>query len=1123
VGWNLALSNYERIGRGLEMVRRGLRPFVERELKSFYGNIWWSDGVEKALSGKIGIEALSGLAASLPEEERFARLDIQPILVVMWANWTQVFQSKLGHSGRSYVSELREVRNRWAHQQAFSIEDAYRALDTMQRLLEMISAPEAELVQASAREMMRQRFEEETKRELKKSTEIVTETRTLAGLKPWREIATPHPDVAAGRYRQAEFAADLAQVVSGEAEAEYRDPKEFFSRTFITDGLKHLLVLAIKRLSGLGGDPVVELQTNFGGGKTHSMIALYHLASGQLAPGEIQGFEQILHELGVQKLPVARRAVLVGTRLNPAKGQTKPDGLTISTFWGEMAYQLGGSEGYALVAENDRTGTSPGSETLKELFDRFGPALILIDEWVAFARQLYHVDGLPAGSFDANMTFAQALTEAAKRSSRTLVVASIPASDSEIGGEGGQAALERIRNIFGRIEAVWRPANAEESFSIVRRRLFEPITDYVARDAICRAFADLYRQNRGEFPRDCADSDYERRLKDCYPIHPELFDRLYQDWSTLERFQRTRGVLRLMAAVIHDLWERQDKSLLIMPGTLPLDSSDVRFEITRNLPDGWGPIIDADIDGPTSKPIAIDRDNPNLGRYSACRRVARTVFIGSAPSVAAMKVRGLEKMRIKLGCVQPGEVPATFGDALQRMSEELTYLFGNESRYWFDTHPSVNREARDRAEDLLRHPEEVDLEIVNRLRARQKPGQFAALHIAPASSADVSDEMEARLVILGPGYPHSSKKGSPSPAIDQATKILNERGTAPRIYRNTLVFVAPDSDHLQELKDAVRQFLAWNSIEKDKDTLNLDTFQRRLVEDGKIRSEKEVVSRMSETFIWLLVPMQEKPDEPSITWIASRINSTDKESLPDKAVKKLVSDEQLITKWSPARLKMELDRLLWKDQPHLVIRKLWEYLCTYLYLPRLANEDVLLNAIVAGLHSKDYFAYADMIDEKGRYHGLIWGSGRSSADDDGQTVLVKPEVAQKQIDDEEMERRAKILPGESGETRDAAFGSREGSTTSGEQKDGSFTFEKPPKRMRRFFGSVELDPKRAGRDAGSIAEAVIQHLELEKGANVKVTIEIMADIPEGAGERTIRTVSENCRTLKFKQFSFEEE
>ena len=298
-------------------------------------------------------------------------------------------------------------------------------------------------------------------------------------------------------------------------------------------------MLGLKRLSGIGGDPVVELQTNFGGGKTHSMIALYHMVGGSLHPGEIAGFERVMQEIGIERLPVANRAVLVGTKMNPAIGLKKPEGMTVNTLWGEMAYQLGGSEGYAMVAENDRTGTSPGSQTLKELFDRFSPALVLIDEWVAFARQLYNTPGLPAGSFDANMTFAQALTEAAKWSPNTLVVASIPASDSEIGGEGGRAALERIRNTFGRIEAVWKPANAEESFSIVRRRLFGQITDYAARDAVCRAFAELYRQNRGEFPRECAESDYERGSKSA--INPsELFDRLYQDWSTLERFQSER-------------------------------------------------------------------------------------------------------------------------------------------------------------------------------------------------------------------------------------------------------------------------------------------------------------------------------------------------------------------------------------------------------------------------------------------------------------------------------------------------------------------------------------------------------------------------------------------------------
>jgi predicted AAA+ superfamily ATPase len=1106
----MALSNYERVGRALKILRKGLLPYIYRELKAFYKNDWWKKGVEPSLVGPVGLEAQN---MSGTDTERLAALDIQALLVVMWDNWNKVFMSKLGHVGRSYVSELREVRNRWAHQQAFTLEDTYRAFDTMMRLLEMISAPEAESIRKFLRQLMRIRYEEETKRELKKQTEVATQTHTLAGLKPWREVATPHPDVAGGRYQQAEFAADLAQVITGEAEDEYKNPQEFYRRTYLTEGLSHLLTLALKRLSGNGGEPVVELQTNFGGGKTHSMIALYHLFSGNLTGGEAPGMEEVLQNSGVTQLCKANRAVLVGTKLNQAVGAKKPEGITVNTMWGEMAYQLGGVEGYSLVAENDQSGTSPGSDTLKELFDRYSPVLVLIDEWVAYARQLYHVDGLPAGSFEANMTFAQSLTEAAKRSSRTIVVASIPASDIEIGGEGGRAALERIRNTFGRIEAVWKPASAEESFAIVRRRLFDPITDFTARDAVCRAFAEMYRQNRGDFPSECLEGDYERRLKEAYPIHPELFDRLYQDWSTLERFQRTRGILRLMAAVIHDLWERQDRSLLIMPGTIPLDSPAVHFEITRHLPDGWGPIIDTDVDGVASKPLALDRDNPNLGRYSACRRVTRTIFVGSAPSVAAQRVRGIEEVRIKLGCAQPGEVPAIFGDALRRLSEQLTYLYGDGNRYWFDTRPSVNRIAADRA--VQYRPEQVEQFIIETLHKNCPRGDFRAIHVAPASSIDVLDEQAVRLVVLGPDAPYSAK--GEQAALDKAQKILDERGSSPRLYRNMLVFVAPDRNRLVELEAAVRQFLAWESIEADKENLNLDRFQLKQVELGLKNASAMVQTRMEETFIWLLVPTQENPAHYEVTWNITRLNGV-RGSLPEKAATKLKADEQIITRWSPALLRMELDKYLWRVQPHINLKQLWDYFSTYLYLPRLVDTDVLLDTIKEGLTSKDFFAYAARVDENGRYLGLKFGTSTDNIVIDREAVLVKPEVAKEQIKKEvELEI---VKPGPTTEEIKDPVSTPEALDAEKDKKDEE---EKKKPKVKRFYGAVELDPHRVGRDAGTIAENIIQHLALEDGAEVTVTLDIRAVIPKGADEHTVRTVTENCRVLKFKTYGFEEE
>ena len=211
----------------------------------------------------------------------------------------------------------------------------------------------------------------------------------------------------------------------------------------------------------------------------------------------------------------------------------------------------------------------------------------------------------------------------------------------------------------------------------MRRRLFEPLADpaqFKYRDVVARAFADFYRTQHQEFPPECRDADYEKRIKAAYPIHPEIFDRLYTDWSTLVKFQRTRGVLRLMAAVIHSLWEKGDRNPLILPANISIDDPRVQFELTRYLSDNWVPVIEKDVDGPNSLPLRLDGEVPNLGKFAACRRVARTIYLGSAPTATAAH-RGIEDRRVKLGCVMPGETPAVFGDALRRLAGAATYLY----------------------------------------------------------------------------------------------------------------------------------------------------------------------------------------------------------------------------------------------------------------------------------------------------------------------------------------------------------------------------------------------------------------------------------------------------------------
>jgi predicted AAA+ superfamily ATPase len=1124
----MAMTNHERVGKALELLKIGLSPFVEREFKSIY-----KDGASAKIDRFIGDDRLNA-------KKPIAEWDVAVLLKLMWESWNDVFRQTLGHTERSLVSELREYRNKWAHQEPFSGDDTYRALDSAGRLLTAISASQAEEIEKMKTELLRLRFDEQVRSEKRKSASTAIESAVAGNLKPWREVVTPHKDVASGRYQQAEFAADLWQVRLGEGTAEYRDPVEFFRRTYLTESLKRMLVGAVRRLSGESGDPVVQLQTNFGGGKTHSMLALYHLFSG-ISPTELSGIDAVLQEAGTATLPMVRRVVLVGNRISPGNPVTKPDGTLVRTLWGELAWQLGYAAGgaseakkaFQRLAADDERATSPG-DVLRELFVEYGPCLILIDEWVAYARQLHDQSDLPAGSFETQFTFAQVLTESAKLAKNCLLVISLPASDStgsphaqtddvEVGGQRGREALDRLRNVVGRVESSWRPASAEEGFEIVRRRLFEPLADaaqFKDRDVVARAFADFYRTQQAEFPPDCRNADYEKRIKAAYPIHPEIFDRLYTDWSTLVKFQRTRGVLRLMAAVIHSLWEKGDKNPLIMPANIAIDDTRVQFELTRYLSDNWVPVIEKDVDGPNSLPLRIDGEVPNLGKFAACRRVARAIYLGSAPLAKAAH-RGLEDRQVKLGCVMPGESPSLFGDALRRLAGAATYLYQDGPRYWYSTQPTVTKLAEDRAEQLKRDPDKVIHELDGRLRRDlERKGDFSRVHPLPQSGQDVPDDLDARLVVLGINHPYGKEPGSAAEVAAKA--ILESKGNTPRHYRNTLVFLAADKIRLQDLDEATRKYLAWESIlaEKGEKGLNLDPQQVKQAETQRTTADAIITARLPETYQWLLVPEQKTP-QSAIEWQAIRLSG--QEALAIRASKKLKNDELLITTFAATRLRMELDRIpLWRGN-HVAIKQLVEDFASFIYLPRLRDPAVLIGAIRTGLPSlvwmQDTFAFADSYDESaGRYRGLRCGEDVPLYNGETQGLLVKPDIACKQADEEKCRQPA------GGTTAGPAAGG-EGATTAGPGAGPTGTNGGPPAApvLKRFHGTVTLDPTRVGRDASRIADEVIAHLSGLVGAQVTVTLEVEADIPSGAPDHVVRTVTENSRTLKFTSQGFEKE
>ncbi len=1090
----MVMANKERISRSLDLLRDGLAPKCAATWEGFFGSNW--------------LEVVNSRLHSPAQSPNMS--DASFLFKGIKGTWSEVFGHGFSPAIRSLVFEVAEVRNKWAHQEVFTGDDTLRALDSMERVLEAFgNVDERRKIRALRHDLLRQVFEETSRAERRKTAAKPTEGHPQAGLTPWREIIAPHADVAAGRFDQAEFAADLFEVLQGTADAEYQDPQEFFDRTYLTQGLRDLLAGAARRLSGGGGDPVIELQTNFGGGKTHSMIALYHLASG-VAAQDLPGVGDMLGEAGVSLPDGVARAVLAGQMISPAAPQFVEDGVELRTMWGHLAYQLGGRDGYEMVRTDDEAGTNPGV-ALRELFELFGPAVVLIDEWVAYARQLRDGDGerrLPGGDFDTQFTFAQALTEAAAAVPNVVVLVTIPASDIEVGGDRGRTALERLKNVVTRTAAQWQPASPDESFEIVRRRLFDPIPPDRAkvRDGVIRAFSEMYRDRAGDFPSGVGEAEYRRRMELSYPIHPALFDRLFGDWSALDKFQRTRGVLRLMALAISQLWQRGDRSLLIMPSNLPMDSGTLVSEMKKYLEEGWDPVIKSDVDGPNSVPLRIDNETPHFGRLSATRRAARTVYMGSAPRPDAK--RGVDLKSVVLGCVQPGESPGQFADALKRLSGEATHLYVDGNQYWYSLQPNVTRMAADRAASNY-SDRDADDEVKWRLDRQHDRGNFARVQVFADGPGDVPDNDDGvRLVVLTPGATHSAGDEN-SPAVALAGRILAQREAGPRLNRNMLVFAAAAANRLGELRGATRSYLAWCSIVDDSASLDLTAHQASQAQTKMSDTSLQVDALIAETFTQVLIPTQ-KPGTPDLDWQTARASTEG--DIGARVSRKLASSEELIAKLGGVRVKMDIDRYdLWSDRGDISVRQLWETYARYPYMARLSSFDVLAQAISDGTANMNWaqetFAYADAHD------GEKW-VGMHTAQHVTVTaggLLVEPDFAQAAAETEGSESDAG--GDDSGDGGEGGTG--EGGSGTGPPP--AVTPVPTPPSVTQFYAQFDLDLVRGIKQLGQILENVSARL----GPNIELSLEIRANNPDGYDDGTQRIVSENATNLGAQASEFE--
>lgn len=1088
-----------RVQDSLFHLTRGLTPFVEGRMRKVHGERW--------------LHYASRAQGSAPG----AALDAYGLLKTMIDNWRDVFDEAFPrhekHRVRNFASTALEARNATSHLTLpLQDDEALRYLDAVHALLRAVKAPQVEVDEAKALYDAQRRCGVAAPAPTPQPVALpLTPAAEREGpptkaLRPWIEVALPHPDVLANRFKEAEFAADLFAVDAGHVDptSDYATAKGFFEITFLTEGLRRVLTTALERLGGKGGDPVIGLQTAFGGGKTHTMLAAYHLArADELAP--LRGVAELAAQAGITGWKRPKVAVFVGT----AKGADTPlnaaDGPRVRTLWGYLAWRLAGQPGLDVVAEAEAARTNPGSGLLVELFRLSGPALILLDELVAYARQL------PDDRFEAFLSFVQSLTEAAKMSPGVLVIGSLPESDVEAGGAKGALALRRLQSVFGRVHSPWLPASGDETYEIIRRRLFQALDPEGerARDETVKAFHDLYRKNPAEFPPETKDARYLELLRLSYPIHPELFDRLAKDWAGLDRFQRTRGVLRFMANVVGVLWQAQARDPLITPARVPLGHERVRASVLYPLDAGFAAVVDKEVDGDGSLPARMEA-NPSrrIAQFRAATRAARAVFVCSAPSVGQPNA-GLTGQGLRLACAEPGDQLAIFGEALRELTERATYLYEDAGRYWFSTQPTLNRVADERAKAFPEH--EIDAEIVKALAEDAKAThRFHRVFAAPDDPAAIDEASELSLVILGPSRPHLGKAAARSAATDAAMDTLARCRGGPRRLRNTLLFVAADESLLASAREAMRKARAWGEISEDKRLLATLTNAQTDDAKEKARTSRDgAVRAVRLAWSHVLYPFKSDATQAGKPFDLEHlaITARDRASLPAVVYDKAKADGIISEELRGGSFWRHLEPLWPDDRPHLDVAEVAEWFATYVYLPKLRDRVVLDGAIRDAVAKLDpAFALAMAFDPaSGRYQDLTWARMPPEVMP-STAVLVRASVAQAQLE-ADAPKQGGGQPAESTGTPPAL------ESVVG---NGPPSQERAPRRPTRFYGSVEIDMLRPVKAFDAILNAVVLELQRTPGAKVRLTLEVEAEAPEGFADGEIGVVRDNARQLKFK-------
>jgi Protein of unknown function (DUF499) len=647
-------------------------------------------------------------------------------------------------------------------------------------------------------------------------------------LKPWYAVATPHEDIRAGRLEEAVFAANLWAVIQGTAPDVYLDPEEFYRKTYMTVGLATVLSRVSTALrGGEAGDRIISLQTAFGGGKTHTLVALWHLAKHAKKLKRSASAAELRRVLGEQ-FPENIRGVAVFTNAScdATQGRKTPEGIHTRTLWGELSVQLGGPDLYAKVRANDETQRVPQG-LFVDVLRAASPCLILLDE---LADYCVGAAAVPVGGTtlaDQTISFIQQLTEAVQQVPGAVVVATLPASKFEVAqSEKGQEAFVTLEKRFQRLGADIKPVADDEIYAVVRARLFESITppdesEYPT--AVAAAYHAMHASHSGEVPTEASKTTYREQIDRAYPFHPLFIDALYTRWGSHPDFQRTRGVLRLLASVVGDLWQRRETNTqsqpLIQPCHIRWSIDAMQAALTRL----WGPayqsVAAGDILGEKSNAGSFDEERGgDYLRERIGQGLAAAILLGSFGGQGERS--GFSGKDLKLACSRPGLNWNYTDGALLELENRSFYLHSTAAgslgkRYWFGTKPTLNKLVVQYRQQAAR--DSFDEEILEAVRRQTQKGVLggATWRILVNPETDLPEQKSLTLLILPPGLAWAEDAASQEAIRSRVLELSTRCGGRERHYRNSLIFLAVTAKGLSKLRQAHRECAALAGVQSD--------------------------------------------------------------------------------------------------------------------------------------------------------------------------------------------------------------------------------------------------------------------------------------------------------------------